>query len=548
MYQALYRKYRPMVFRDVVGQTHITATLKNEIINHKIAHAYLFSGSRGTGKTTCARILAKGVNCPNSKDGDPCNECVICRGINDASLLDVIEIDGASNTGVDNIRDLRDEALYTPAMARYKVYIIDEVHMLSTGAFNALLKILEDPPSHVIFVLATTEAHKIAPTIISRCQRFDFRRLTQDDIVSYLTGIARQEGFLVQPEALYQIAALSDGAMRDAVSILDQCAASGTEVTLPHVLSVMGLCGENELLSLASTIVKNDTVSALELLGGLYDRSASMSNICSSLMELFRKLMICKAVENPQSLLQCDLELIGKLKALGLGISLERVLYFLTKLEEVLSSLPRSFNPRVAMEMCLFSLCDPKLQDDTASLLARIGELEGRLLSASFSPAPSRQEVRPSEPPVSVVSDKKEPTSLKEEQKTEDRQIAVKEPQKKPNKNASSLSCWVEIRKDLEGHLDPSFTSLLHDSKAYCEGGMLTVVSDHPLVQLRFGDVHVRSLILSCAAKHISEGLHQISFLSSQEFAQKHAGRVEQPADSFDELLSQNADIISVLE
>lgn len=544
MYQALYRKYRPMIFRDVVGQSHITTTLKNEIKNRKIAHAYLFSGTRGTGKTTCARILAKGVNCPNAKDGDPCNECAFCHGVNDGTLLDVIEIDGASNTGVDNIRDLRDEALYTPSMASYKVYIIDEVHMLSTGAFNALLKILEDPPSHVIFVLATTEAHKIAPTILSRCQRFDFRRLTQDDIVAHLSNIARKEGLSAKQEALYQIASLSDGAMRDAVSMLDQCAASGVEITLPHVLLVMGLCGENELLSLAEAIVQNNVSSALGQLSELYDQSASMSNVCSSLLELFRKLMICKAVEDPSSILQCDAELIRKIQALGRNLSLERVLYCLTRLEEVLSALPRSFSPRAMVEMCLFSLCDPRLEYDSSALLARISALESRLSSAPAATLPPVQQ------PIQNTPEKETPSPALTKRISSSKKDSKphKEPEKQVQKNISPLTCWAEIQRELSSHLDQSFTSLLHGAKAYAQGEVLTVVSDHPLVQLRFGDSNARSVLLSCAAKHLSEQVHQICFLSSSEFIQKQGRHSENAADSFDELLSQNSDIISVIE
>ncbi|MDY4191819.1 MAG: DNA polymerase III subunit gamma/tau, partial [Oscillospiraceae bacterium] len=251
MYQALYRKYRPKSFDDVVGQEHITSTLKNEVLTGKIAHAYLFCGSRGTGKTTCAKILAKAVNCPDLRDGSPCGECEICRGIDDGSLLDVLEIDAASNNGVDNIRQLREDAFFTPSMAKYRVYIIDETHMLSTGAFNALLKIMEEPPSHVLFILATTEAHKVPATILSRCQRFDFHRIKSGDIARYLEKIAGKEGVELTHDGALLIGRLSDGGMRDAVSLLDQCISQGSRITAELVSRTAGLAGSRPVLELA---------------------------------------------------------------------------------------------------------------------------------------------------------------------------------------------------------------------------------------------------------------------------------------------------------
>lgn len=533
MYQALYRKYRPMTFRDVVGQAHVTTTLKNEIKTKKIAHAYLFSGTRGTGKTTCARILAKGVNCQNPKEGDPCNECVFCRGVNEGTLLDVIEIDGASNTGVDNIRDLREEALYTPAMSRYKVYIIDEVHMLSTGAFNALLKILEDPPSHVIFVLATTEAQKIAPTILSRCQRFDFFRLTQKDIAERLAAIAKAEGFSCETEALRQIAALSDGAMRDAVSMLDQCAASGETITLSHVLSVLGLSTEPELLSLLSAVAESDPSSALTRLAALYGRGASLSNLCSSLLELFRKLMIVQTVEKPGELLQCDEGLIASLRAFCPKIPLSRTLFSLSRLEETLNALPRAFHPRAAVEMCLLSLCDPKLEGDISALSARVAALEGRALTASPSSPRPEEEKAPPAPPVTP------PPPPREEKK--------QAPEKGPKKPSSALACWAEIKKDLSARLDQSFTSLLYNASAYAQGGVLTVVCDHPLAKHRFGAGEAKEALLECAARHMAEPVLKLHFATCAEFAQKQEG-ASQSSDGFDEFLAQNAGLISVTE
>ena len=268
MYQVLYRKYRPKVFADVYGQEHVTSTLKNEIKENRIAHAYLFTGSRGTGKTTCAKILAKAVNCENSIDGEPCNECEVCKGLDSGTIYDVVEIDAASNNGVDNIRDLREEANYTPSRGKYRVYIIDEVHMLSTGAFNALLKTLEEPPSYVIFILATTEVHKIPVTVLSRCQRYDFRRITIDTIAARLRELADAEKIQVEEKALRYVAKAADGSMRDALSLLDQCVAFhyGSLLTYDNVLEVLGAVDSGVFSELLRAVIAKDTTACMKKL------------------------------------------------------------------------------------------------------------------------------------------------------------------------------------------------------------------------------------------------------------------------------------------
>ncbi|MCL2884962.1 MAG: DNA polymerase III subunit gamma/tau, partial [Oscillospiraceae bacterium] len=266
MYQVLYRKYRPRTFAEVVGQSAVTAALLGELRAGRPAHAYLFAGSRGTGKTTCAKIFAKAVNCLSPKDGEPCGECAICRGIDDGSVLDVVEIDAASNNGVDNIRDLRDEVHYMPALAKYRVYIIDEVHMLSPGAFNALLKTLEEPPAHAVFILATTEAHKLPATILSRCQRFTFGRIAPAAIAERLQTVAKNEAIELDDDAALLLARLADGAMRDALSLLDQCRSHGEHVTAAAVADTAGLAGDAHLFALADNIRSGDGAAALSLL------------------------------------------------------------------------------------------------------------------------------------------------------------------------------------------------------------------------------------------------------------------------------------------
>ena len=306
MYQALYRKYRPRSFSEVVGQKNVVKTLKNQISENHISHAYLFTGSRGTGKTSCAKILAKAVNCLNPVNGDPCNQCEICKGINDESIYDVTEIDAASNNGVDNIRDLRDNTAFSPAAAKYRIYIIDEVHMLSGAAFNALLKTLEEPPAHVVFILATTEVHKLPATILSRCQRFDFGRIAAEDIAERLTEISEKESISITKDAALMIAKLSDGAMRDALSLLDVCAASGKEIDERAVLDAAGMSGREYLERLADAIVNKDSEKALTVTAELYEKSKDMARLCGELIEYFRNIMLVKTLKNPENLLVCS--------------------------------------------------------------------------------------------------------------------------------------------------------------------------------------------------------------------------------------------------
>jgi len=293
MYQALYRKYRPRSFSDVTGQEHITETLRRQIVNGRLSHAYLFVGTRGTGKTTCAKILSRAVNCLNTEDGNPCNKCTSCVGIEEGSILDVLELDAASNNSVDNVRALRDEAVYTPATVKKRVYIVDEVHMLSISAFNALLKILEEPPEHILFILATTELHKVPATILSRCQRFSFKRLTPDAIAKRLSKIASSEGLSLTADAAERLASLADGSMRDGESLLDQCA-SEKEIDLPHVLETLGLAGQQEHTRLAGAIAESDAATALCILDTLYDDGKSMTSLLNELTGLMRDLLVYK--------------------------------------------------------------------------------------------------------------------------------------------------------------------------------------------------------------------------------------------------------------
>ena len=390
MYQALYRKWRPRVFEDVAGQPNITATLKNEITAGRVAHAYIFTGSRGTGKTTCAKIFAKAVNCVNPHDGDPCNACEICRGVDDGSLLDVVEIDAASNNGVDSIRELREETVYTPASAKYRVYIIDEAHMLSTGAFNALLKTLEEPPDYVIFILATTEVHKVPATVLSRCQRFDFRRIPQEDIVARITHVAKAESIDLAPDAAAMIARLSDGALRDALSLLDQCAGRGT-VDEERVAAAAGLTGRSYLFELSDAVLSGDSAAALRIIDGLYASSKDVERLCEELLAHFRDLMVVRTVKNPFDIVTCRTDEREKLQKTADGFSVEVLLHAMDTLQSSLETLKRSASGRVGMETCLLRLCNPQLDTSNAALLRRIDTLEERLASGNYSQPESPQ-------------------------------------------------------------------------------------------------------------------------------------------------------------
>ncbi|MDO5014832.1 MAG: DNA polymerase III subunit gamma/tau [Clostridia bacterium] len=358
MYLALYRKYRPQTFSDVVGQEPITQTLKNQINENRHFHAYLFTGSRGTGKTSCAKILAKAVNCLNPQNGDPCNECEVCKAIDDGAVTDILEIDAASNNGVDNIRQLRDEANFTPVYAKYRVYIIDEVHMLSGGAFNALLKTLEEPPEHVKFILATTEIHKLPNTIISRCQRFDFKRISISDIAKRIHFVVQNEGASITDEAANLIASLADGAMRDALSILDQCISKDNKVTLDTVHEVIGLADKTKLYEVVSAVIKSDTSTALKNVEQLYKDLSDMERFCDSLIMAFRNIMLSKAVSNGGELLNLEKSEMDFYNSCAQKITLSNIIESLDIIEQSRINLKNGANRLVEMEIAVIKLCE----------------------------------------------------------------------------------------------------------------------------------------------------------------------------------------------
>ena len=406
MYQALYRKWRPQTFDQVVGQQHITETLKNQVRTGRLSHAYLFIGTRGTGKTTCARILAKAVNCEHPVDGNPCGVCPACRGISDGSVLDVVELDAASNNGVDNVRALREEAVFTPASVRKRVYIIDEVHMLSASAFNALLKILEEPPEHLMFILATTELQKVPATILSRCQRHSFRRIDTPDIAEYLEYIAKQENFKLSHEAAELIARLADGGVRDALSLLDQCSASAT-IDLEAVYSAMGLAGNRRTAQLMSSILDHDTDKTLRDFNAMWMDGKDPATLLTELSGLLRDtLMTHVAPKGARSLISggYDDTTLGELSG---RMTTEEIICAMETVQKYTASMRESTSPKTTAELCLVSLCDNTMGESIAELRARISRLELQISSGSFTPV--REDKHPTPAPAEEEPERYEP-------------------------------------------------------------------------------------------------------------------------------------------
>lgn len=467
MYLALYRKWRPKVFSDVVSQEHITQTLQNQVRLGKTAHAYLFTGSRGTGKTTCSKILAKAVNCLHPVDGNPCLECEVCKGIEDGSILDVTEMDAASNNGVDDIRDLRDEASYTPAVCRYRVYIIDEVHMLSPSAFNALLKIMEEPPPHVIFILATTEVHKIPQTIISRCQQYDFRRIRPADIVFRLMEVSGQEDFTLTEDAARMIARLADGGMRDALSLLDQCVAYASEVTPQVVAQTAGIAGSEQIFALAGAILRRETAEALKLVNELYENAKGVDRLCTELIAHFRDVLLCRSVSDPSQLVVCLPDELEQLKGEAASVSLDRILEILAGLQRCLDNLSRSGDKKVELEMTVIRLCaleaappPPQPTGNAAALDARVSQLEKRLAEGAGAaplPPPSRSKAEPLRPALAA------------------------EPEPSPEK-LEPLPQWESLLQEMSVK-EPALFALLKDSTAAKSGKVVIIQSPNTMLK-----------------------------------------------------------------
>lgn len=376
MYRVLYRKWRPQTFDDVSGQEHITTTLKNELVAGRLNHAYLFTGSRGTGKTTCAKILAKAVNCLDVHNGNPCGKCEVCRGIDDGSILDVVEMDAASNRNIDDIRQIIDEVQFKPAKCKYRVYIIDEVHMLTTQAFNALLKTLEEPPEHVIFILATTEVHKLPQTILSRCQKFEFHRIPPRAIADRLLFVAQQEEVTLSDSAAMLIASVADGALRDGLSLLDRCIAISSDIDEEVVRNAAGLARKTYLYELAVCVINKNTAKSLEIIDRLYGESKDMARLCDELIAHFRALMLIKSVRNPRDILVMSDDEFEEAQTQSDYLSLADIVYYMDVLSRAYQRMGKGTGDRTELEMAMVKLSSSELDGTTEAMTQRISALE----------------------------------------------------------------------------------------------------------------------------------------------------------------------------
>lgn len=419
-YTALYRKWRPDNFEDVKGQDHIVTTLKNQIKSDRIGHAYLFCGTRGTGKTSIAKIFAKAVNCEHPVDGSPCGECASCKAIATGASMNVIEIDAASNNGVDNIREIRDEVSYSPAEGKYKVYIIDEVHMLSIGAFNALLKTLEEPPSYVIFILATTEVHKIPITIMSRCQRYDFKRISIETIADRMRPLLVEEHVQVEEKALRFIAKMGDGSMRDAISLLDQCIAFhfGEELTYDKALEVLGAVDTEVFSRLLRIILNKEVIASIHLLEEIIMQGRELTQFVVDFTWYLRNLLLVKTSDNVEDVLDVSSEHLGRLKEEANMIEPETLMRYIRIFSELSGQIKYASQKRVLTEMALIKLCRPSMETDTESLLDRIRDIEAKMEqgipvmttaapAAGFAPAPVQAAIQKPELPKAIPEDVK---------------------------------------------------------------------------------------------------------------------------------------------
>lgn len=559
MYQVLYRKYRPKVFADVYGQEHVTSTLKNEIKENRIAHAYLFTGSRGTGKTTCAKILAKAVNCENSVDGEPCNECEVCKGLDSGTIYDVVEIDAASNNGVDNIRDLREEANYTPSRGKYRVYIIDEVHMLSTGAFNALLKTLEEPPAHVIFILATTEVHKLPATILSRCQRFDFKRIQPETMSVRLKQVAQLEGMELDDDAAILIARIADGALRDGLSILDQCAGRSKKIDSALVSEVAGLAGREALYKLTDCICTQNSSSAMTVISELYQNSYDMERLCIEMINHLRNFLIVKTVKDSRGLIICTDDEYNSIILSAENFTLENVIFALDLFQDALTKIKTGANARVELEMAFVKLCEPKLDVNIDSLVDRISKLEravNRGVNVSQQPAvvestkpvvvENKQEVKAEKaveeikndtlPPITSSKPSIEPKALQGKNET-----AVNKPQQTVNTDDSNTQYEFEHWGDFMDVIHKQNIALfgvLAGSRGYIRGEYFLIDSPNPTI--------IQFLKTPTYSKAIKQALYDVTGQSFKLGIFKKKATDAPKRDLLEDLIHQAEDNIKI--
>ena len=540
MYQALYRKWRPNRFADVVGQRHITDTLRAQLESGRLSHAYLFTGTRGTGKTTCAKILARAVNCTNLQSGDPCGTCPACRGILDGSVLDVVEIDAASNNGVDNIRDIREEVRYIPASVKKRVYIIDEVHMLSQGAFNALLKTLEEPPEHVLFILATTEINKVPATILSRCQRFDFRRIAPHDIAQRLLEIAEEEHIPLTEGGARMIARLADGALRDALSILDRTAAgSSGPIDEELVASGVGILAGDTAVELMRHILQGDLTAAIAQLGESYTAGRELGAVLDQLLGLIRDMLLVKTSKGDVSGLLSPAYSAKTVAQLCEQVPASRLLAYTGILQEALIRMPRAANRRIEAELCMVRLC--RLQaEDYDTLSGRMDALEEKLahgvVAAASAPAPAPQTYDDGFP-----SDQDAPPP-----ENEDMPPFEAAPRKKPEPvQPKKLECspqWNDITLAAKKLLPMSTFAQLTFAKGILHGKDLYVVCEDPFTYELCSETKVKDA-LSKAVQQVTGKPYRVKVME-----ESNVGTLSTKANPVDDIIRRAGELDITLE
>lgn len=497
MYRVLYRKWRPAVFTDVSGQEHITSTLQNEVSSGRLNHAYLFTGSRGTGKTTCAKILAKAVNCLNPQNGNPCGECEICKGIDDGSILDIVEMDAASNRKIDDIRQIIDEVQFKPAKCKYRVYIVDEVHMLTTEAFNALLKTLEEPPEHVIFILATTEVHKLPQTIRSRCQRFDFHRIPPKAIADRVEYVVSQENAEITESAALMLASVADGALRDALSLLDSCLAVSSHIDEEVVRNAAGLVSKTYLFELATAIINKNPTRSLEIIDRLYSESKDMARLCDELVEHFRALMLIKTIKNPRDILIMSDDEFEQAVTQSDYLSLADIVFYMDVLSRAYQRMGRGTGDRTELEMALVKLSATELDGTVEALTARVTALEKavkRGITVNYA-QPAQQSVQAEAAQSASVPNTQtevEEPFAKPEPEHKKAPVAKLAPEVKPvaqrasvnldelYDNAVPFARWVEVVDSLKS-VSRSIAAAFAGSTAYESGNYLLIDTNNEL-------------------------------------------------------------------
>lgn len=540
MHKALYRVYRPKTFEDVVGQEHIVKTLKNQIKNNNIGHAYLFSGTRGTGKTSTAKIFARAVNCLNPINEEPCNECEICVDTLNDNIMDIVEIDAASNNSVDDIRELRESVKYTPSKAKYKVYIIDEVHMLSQGAFNALLKTLEEPPSYVIFILATTEPHKIPATILSRCQRFDFKRVSSKDIASRMAYICKKENIEAEEKALSLIARNSQGALRDALSILDQCMSFGNEkIEYNDVIELLGTVNIDELFELSQSIIDENTKKSLQILNEFIIWGKDIRNLINDLIDHFRNLMVCKVSKDLDEIISLPEESIERLKEQSENININDLIRILNILSETQDSMKSSSNTRILAEVTIMKIAQPMFDESKEALIKRIENLEEKIESGNIKVVTVQDEPEEKIAPQSIqhgsVEIQKEDV-VYEEVKSEDVKLVE--------------ASWKKITQKIKDDRKLSIAALLREVNSFNvkDNTLYLIFNDNfSFARSRLGSEETIKYVESIIREVLNRSFNIQIYLKS-EVASLNLSQNDSKVDEGEEILKDivNEDILEV--